>query len=352
MYIGVNNIARKIKSAYVGVNGTARKVKAVYVGDANGKARLVWTAGIPYDIILATGTTSFTVSKDGGATFTTVSTNLPVAVNVLEYDFGKEIFVTIGRDLIPYYSNDLITWTAGTMGWSSPSSGGSLGQLICADGVYIVSIIRTKTYISTDLHNWRELHWHSFPEFITHDKKTRNTMIYYEASDGTGNVGLDVVDINGTIISSSTDNNVAFAEPIIVNDCFITSYRNVLYIRATNLTSYSAKELPFTSYAISSDTPKFAYINNTLIALQGGKVYTSTNMGDSWSQVGTFPMGMNFSLKYISGNYILYVYKYSSTSPNYNYYVYKSTDLNTWSQIYYSTSGAKVFVSKENGGLY
>ena len=41
MYVGVNNIARKIKSAYVGVNGTARKVKAVYIG-VNGVAKLVW----------------------------------------------------------------------------------------------------------------------------------------------------------------------------------------------------------------------------------------------------------------------------------------------------------------------
>lgn len=41
MFIGVNNVARKIKNCYVGVNGTARKVKAVYVG-VNGVARLVW----------------------------------------------------------------------------------------------------------------------------------------------------------------------------------------------------------------------------------------------------------------------------------------------------------------------
>ena len=41
MYIGVNNVARKISNCYVGVNGVARKVKAVYVG-VNGVARLVW----------------------------------------------------------------------------------------------------------------------------------------------------------------------------------------------------------------------------------------------------------------------------------------------------------------------
>ena len=44
--------------------------------------------------------------------------------------------------------------------------------------------------------------------------------------------------------------------------------------------------------------------------------------------------------------------KSSSTTINYHYYVYKSTDLNNWTQIYYSTSGAYVFVSEENGGLY
>ena len=44
MYIGVNNVARKISNCYVGVNGVARKVKAVYVG-VNGVARLVWKFG-------------------------------------------------------------------------------------------------------------------------------------------------------------------------------------------------------------------------------------------------------------------------------------------------------------------
>jgi len=43
MFIGINNIARNIKSAYVGVNGQARKIKAIYVGVGD-KARLVWQA--------------------------------------------------------------------------------------------------------------------------------------------------------------------------------------------------------------------------------------------------------------------------------------------------------------------
>lgn len=40
-YIGVNNVARKVKSYYIGVNGKARKVKKMYVG-VNGKARLCY----------------------------------------------------------------------------------------------------------------------------------------------------------------------------------------------------------------------------------------------------------------------------------------------------------------------
>lgn len=43
-YIGVNNIARKVKNYYIGVNGKARKVKKMYVG-VNGKARLCYEDG-------------------------------------------------------------------------------------------------------------------------------------------------------------------------------------------------------------------------------------------------------------------------------------------------------------------
>lgn len=42
-YIGVNNIARKIKKQYIGVNNVARKIKKVYIG-VNNVARLFWTA--------------------------------------------------------------------------------------------------------------------------------------------------------------------------------------------------------------------------------------------------------------------------------------------------------------------
>lgn len=45
IYLGdEQNLARKILSFYIGVNGVARKVTKAYVGDANGIARLFYTA--------------------------------------------------------------------------------------------------------------------------------------------------------------------------------------------------------------------------------------------------------------------------------------------------------------------
>ena len=67
MYIGVNNIARKITSAYVGIDGKARKIKTVYVGDANGKARLVWQA-IKNKLSFLKGTSQLSVLTDSTLT--------------------------------------------------------------------------------------------------------------------------------------------------------------------------------------------------------------------------------------------------------------------------------------------
>ena len=53
IYIGQNNIARKVNKIYVGVNGIARQVQKVYVGDSNGIAREVYSA---FDPFIASGT--------------------------------------------------------------------------------------------------------------------------------------------------------------------------------------------------------------------------------------------------------------------------------------------------------
>ena len=43
-YIGVNNVARKIKKGYIGVDGVARKIKKAYIG-IGGVARPCWSGG-------------------------------------------------------------------------------------------------------------------------------------------------------------------------------------------------------------------------------------------------------------------------------------------------------------------
>ena len=48
MYIGVNDVARKVKKGYIGVNGVARKVKKGYIG-VNGVARCFFkSVGLVY----------------------------------------------------------------------------------------------------------------------------------------------------------------------------------------------------------------------------------------------------------------------------------------------------------------
>lgn len=63
-YIGVGNVARKVKKMYVGVDGVARKVKKGYIG-VNGVARLFYTA----DMFKYTGEWSVSPVEIDGAAF-------------------------------------------------------------------------------------------------------------------------------------------------------------------------------------------------------------------------------------------------------------------------------------------
>lgn len=45
-YIGIDNIARKVKNGYIGVDGVARKIKAAYIG-IDGVARSCWGGKAP-----------------------------------------------------------------------------------------------------------------------------------------------------------------------------------------------------------------------------------------------------------------------------------------------------------------
>ena len=45
-YVGVDNVARKVKKGYVGVDSTARRIKKAYIG-IGGVARPCWSGGVP-----------------------------------------------------------------------------------------------------------------------------------------------------------------------------------------------------------------------------------------------------------------------------------------------------------------
>ena len=103
MYVGVADKARKVKSIYVGVDGKARKVKKVYVGDANGKARLCWSAELPV--------MSGTFTQSSRSTSVTIS-NIPFkpkGIMVMSTYVGY-----VGNNSTRYYSTRLVlptgTW--------------------------------------------------------------------------------------------------------------------------------------------------------------------------------------------------------------------------------------------------
>ena len=63
LYVGINNLARKVKKMYVGIDGKARKVKKAYIG-VGGKARLFWVSEFTITIIQSSNQT-ITVKCNG-----------------------------------------------------------------------------------------------------------------------------------------------------------------------------------------------------------------------------------------------------------------------------------------------
>ena len=85
VYVGVNNVARNIKTMYVGVNGVARKVKKAYVG-VNGIARTFYTSTtlqfIGFTNTSVNGGYGTTIaSKDGNSLYMSASGTGPVAID-------------------------------------------------------------------------------------------------------------------------------------------------------------------------------------------------------------------------------------------------------------------------------
>ena len=120
IYIGVNNVSRKVKKMYIGVNGVARKVKKGYIG-VNGVARQFYSSRLGYAAPYSIGDSSLSNLISFGAigdkavafnrtnyansvTFTTISDNL--SVNTFEAVTGYSIHMGDFTDSI--FNNDLV----------------------------------------------------------------------------------------------------------------------------------------------------------------------------------------------------------------------------------------------------
>lgn len=78
-YIGVDDLARKVKKAYIGVDGVARKIKKMYIGDSSGVARCIFSSvveaifkGIVYSY---SSNTYFSFKTRSGETLSTAVNN-------------------------------------------------------------------------------------------------------------------------------------------------------------------------------------------------------------------------------------------------------------------------------------
>ena len=174
--IGVNNVARKVKSAYVGVDGKARKIKKVYVGDANGKARLVWQSIVEAGSVKFTSSTTWTVPSGikkidifgvgggggAGGSYKTVNAGSSwsqkyyygscgaggYTATKLSYDVtpGQQLQITVGQGgaaglyyYYQYYNNE-VTHFGTTTSSSGMTNGGAGGvSKVVSNGTTIVS---------------------------------------------------------------------------------------------------------------------------------------------------------------------------------------------------------------------
>lgn len=105
LYVGVNEVAKKIKNAYIGVDGTARKITKAYVGVDN-VARLFYTSSVPLFITMVQPEGGVLKATCNGVEYTESfqvesGSNISFDVQMYEgYDFGKWIITEASGDTI------------------------------------------------------------------------------------------------------------------------------------------------------------------------------------------------------------------------------------------------------------
>lgn len=162
-YVGVNNVAHRVKKIYVGVNNVARKVKKVYVG-VNGLARLCFSNGdlrryanelnasfyegaaTSNYMVLITGTTATAYNRSLTATILAAPTsrleNSVGAASTGEYNLFAGGFGTTpagydrSLDAVDCYDGSLTKVTMPTISKMSHYAGVSVGDYALFGGGY------------------------------------------------------------------------------------------------------------------------------------------------------------------------------------------------------------------------
>ena len=81
MYIGVDNVARKVKNIYVGVDGVAHKVKKAYIGVNDVARTFISSNALQFIGFSTTGYGTTVISKEGNSLYISASGTGPTAID-------------------------------------------------------------------------------------------------------------------------------------------------------------------------------------------------------------------------------------------------------------------------------
>lgn len=348
MYVGVDSVARKVKSCYIGVDGVARKVKKAYIG-VNGVARLFYNFS-PLGTLCYVGiknNTACVVLTDDFLSTTqtyTIPNTIVDTSNYNNYNIAKfhDYYYISCKD--SSNSNYKIVKTKDFVSYSTVVTDSSR--------VYDTDMMRKVgnnvtlfspycwEYVSTD--KGETFNSSSFKYYTIHQTADSNylyTLLYSDTSyisfrrvdvaTGAANViGYDFSWTNttyGNVTAECASDNMVL---------FFTDYSYVL--KFTNQGN-SYQWINTNIFNSSNYVKKAAYFNGYYYALTStAKLYRS-NDGASWTLLNDWNTSNIINYNMYTSNNVLYVTLFTS-SADYNIsddktYIYYSSDGNTFTPI-------------------
>lgn len=252
-----------------------------------------------------------------------------VTSDFVDIAYGNGVYVGVCSDAI-YTSTDAVTWTRHTV--SDTVTGGN--SIAFGNGKFILASV-TNLYSSTDGITWEQCYSANYSQLTVRYLHDRFFVGGYRE---TGKYSLDGItweDISGT--STITKNTLSI--PV--------AYFNDFYVFKANGTYVSTDGVNFTSIDISvyNSTDSHYFINNKIYYVYNNYLYILAYENEAWSTTSKVITEADYAqlqtLQYINNEYYVFGYNNSTNKA----VVYKSTDLETWTDISDTIDAGKLLCS-------